>query len=136
MSNCSCSCSNRNDCIIIALAASIIIGITAAILRYIAVITVTPAFLWVVFGIAVAFLALAFIAGLNSRGCADECVCRTLRVWLGAVLITILLAVVLLAIAFAATSVLGAILTGVLIAAFSAIITTTACFIFCIADCR
>ena len=55
MYNCSCSC--RNSCGALAIIASIIIGVVATVLRITAVITVTPAFLWTTFGIAVGYLA-------------------------------------------------------------------------------
>ncbi len=50
MSGFCCNCSNKCACT--SIIASIIIGIVAGILRITGVITVTPAFLWVVFGIA------------------------------------------------------------------------------------
>ena len=53
------SCETRRDCTGIALIFSIIAAIITAFLQITAVITVTPVFLWVVFGIAVAYLALA-----------------------------------------------------------------------------
>ena len=51
-------CNCRNNCTSIAVVVSIIIGIITAFLRITGVITVTPAFLWVVFGIAVVYLAV------------------------------------------------------------------------------
>ena len=51
-------CNCRNNCTSIAVVVSIIIGIITAFLRITGVITATPAFLWVVFGIAVVYLAV------------------------------------------------------------------------------
>ena len=123
-------CENRN-CLVIAVAASVIIGITTAILTFIATITVGTAFLWVVFGIAVAFLAVLLIA-VGTRALRAFCCARNaLSALLIGILGTILLSLVLLAIEFAATSVLGAIITGALLAFFSLIITASACIISC-----
>ncbi len=106
---------------------SLILGVIAAFLQITAVITVTPAFLWVLFGIAVGFLAIGF---LTCGGCADSCSsCRSLGAFLIGALGTILLSVVLLGITFAATSVLGAILVGALVFFFFLTVTSAACLI-------
>ncbi|MBQ2315802.1 MAG: hypothetical protein II372_00690, partial [Clostridia bacterium] len=60
---------------------------------------------------------------------------QTVDGWLLSTLGTILLSVVLLAVPFAATSVWGAVLTGVLISLLSLLLTLTACVIKCLA-CR
>ena len=118
-----------------ALIASIILGFVAAILRFTAVITVTPAFLWVTLGIGVVYLlALLFVTALREDICR-RCFAQTLDGWVLSALGTILLSVVLLAVPFAATSGWGAVLTGVLIAFISLLLTLTACVIKCLA-CR
>lgn len=127
-----CNCRTRFDCTTLAIMASLIIGIATAILRFTAVITVPVVFLWVTFGIAVLFLALTLFATLISRRArASGCLCDSVPFLLIGILVTILASVVLLAVEFAATSVLGAIITGVLLAAFSLIFTTAACFVKC-----
>ncbi len=135
MGKCSCQC--KYDCVSLAVAASIIIGIIAAILRYTAVIAVTPAFLWVVFGIAIVYLAVLLVssAAIRAAGVRD-CVCSRLPAVLTGVLGTVLTAVILLAVPFAATSALGAIITGVLLFSFALLITTTACLIKCAVGCN
>ncbi|MBE6798424.1 MAG: hypothetical protein E7525_01385 [Ruminococcaceae bacterium] len=136
MINCNCNCNRRVDCSILALAASIIIGIVAGILRFTAVITLTVPFLWVTFGIALGFLVLLFLKALiGGRTCNNECVCAALPLLLLGILVTLLTSVILLGITFVATSVIGAIVTGVLLAAFSLIFTSTACFVRCTANC-
>ena len=57
--------------------ASVIIGIVAGIFRGIALITITPAFLWVVFGIAVVYLAILLLAspGNISEGSCGSSEC-------------------------------------------------------------
>ena len=131
-SNCGC----KYNCTGIALAASLIIGIITAFLRITAVITVTPAFLWVMFGVGIVYLAVtlltsSFLRERNNNGC----VCQSLSVSLVGVLGTILLSVILLAIEFAATSVIGAIFTGALLFFFALAVSSTACLIKCIVRC-
>lgn len=120
---------NRNECLIIAIASSIVIGIVSAVLRITGIITVTPAFLWVVFGIAVVYLAIAFVTSSLRRfdtPCSARSIVATL---IAGILGTVLFSVILLGIAFVATSTVGAVLTGLLLASFSLIITTTACLV-------
>ena len=127
-----CNCRTRFDCTTLAIIASLIIGIAAAILRYTAIITVPVVFLWVTFGIAVAFLAITLFSALMIRRIRNNrCLCDSIPFLLLGILVTILASVILLAFEFAATSVLGAIITGVLLAAFSLIFTSAACFVKC-----
>ncbi len=134
MSNLNCRC--RSNCTGIAVAASIIIGIITGFLRFSAAITVTPAFLWVLFGIAVVYLAVTVITSAALRTTSiQSCLCSNLPVLLTGILGTILTSIVLLAITFVATSVTGAIITGILLTFFSLIITSTACLVKCISGC-
>ncbi len=130
-------CRVKIDCVGIGLFASVVIGIIAAVLRFTAVITVTPAFLWVAFGIAVFFLAATLLSSLLSRRVGTAgCVCRILPALLGGILVTVLTSVLLLGVEFAATSVLGAIITGILLAALSLIFILTACLAKCFVGCE
>ncbi len=126
-------CDSKRDCTTAAVIASVIIGIIAAFLRITAVITVAPVFLWVVFGIAVVYLAvlLAAATASSSPGCNGT----TLTALLVGILGSILTATVLLAIPFVATSVIGAIITGALLLFFSLLITATACYVKCLVAC-
>lgn len=134
MINISCDC--KSDCTTLGIIAGIIIGIITGILRFTATITVTPAFLWVVLGIATVYLAiLLFTAGQHRTG-GRYCRCQSLKALLGGILGTALTSVVLLAVPFAATSVLGAIITGLLLTFLSVIFTSTACLVFCTTDCN
>ena len=133
MYNCSCSC--RNNCGALAIIASIIIGVVATVLTITAVITVTPAFLWTTFGIAVGFLAVSLLALSPARPYLRDCLCPILPLFLAGILGTVLTSVILLAITFAATSIAGAIITGLLLTFFSLIITSTACLVKCVAGC-
>ena len=130
-------CNQRTTCCGLSIVVSFFLGVIAAILRIMGVITVTPAFLWVVFGIAVVYLAIVLaISALNNSECSPKCVCRTLSLLLTGVLGTILTSVILLAITFVTTSVVGAIITGALIAFFSLLLTASACLVKCYAGCR
>ncbi len=129
-------CSCKSNCSVVSIIASIIIGVIAAVLRATAVIAVTPAFLWVVLGVAVVYLAIALLTTAHSASpSARGCICPVLSVFLTGVLGAILTSVILLAINFSATSIIGAILTGGLAAFFSLIFTETACLIKCLARC-
>ncbi len=129
-------CNNQNNCTGIAVVASIIIGIITAFLVFSAVIALTPAFLWVLFGIAIVYLAIVLVlATLGGERKTRGCVCSILPVLLTGILGTILTAVVLLGITFAATSVIGAIIAGLLLAFFSLTVTETACLVQCTARC-
>ncbi len=132
MSTSDCGC--RGSCTTAALIASIAIGIIAAFLRITAAITVTPAFLWTVFGIAVVYLGVLLIASVSVKCCDNyPCCIRTiLTVLLLAILATVLFSVILLAIEFVATSIVGAVITGLLLLSFSLTLTETACLIRCI----
>lgn len=132
--NCNCSCNRGAQCSLLAIGASAIVGIIATLLTITAVITVTPAFLWVLLGIAVVYLAVNLIvsASFKCRRICD-CIDTPLSLVLAGILGTILLSIVLLAITFPATSVLGAIIVGLLLFFFSLLITSTVCLIRCLA---
>lgn len=134
MSNLTCGC--RNECIGISVLASIVIGIITAFLTFSATITVGNAFLWVALGIAVLFLALAFlVSGFIRYSGIRSCICRSLSLLITGIAGSILTALILLAIEFAATSIIGAIITGLLLLSFSLIITSVICIIRCATDC-
>ena len=133
MSNFSCGC--RRDCVVRALIVSAIIGVLTAFLQITAVITVTPAFLWVAFGIAVVYLGVLALATARTSRTEQGC-CRALNSVLAGILGTALFAVVLLAVGIVATSVISAILVGLLLFFLALILTGTACLIRCFADCE
>lgn len=127
----------KNNCTGIAVVASIIIGIITAFFRITAVITVSSAFLWIVFGVAIVYLALTLAAtAVADDNRLGNCVYTTLSTLLISILGTILLSVVLLAITFAATSVVGAVLTGLLLFFFSLMVSSVACLVKCFARCN
>lgn len=132
LSNCNFKC----NCTVAALIVSVIIGVIAAFLQITGVITVAPVFLWVAFGIAIVFLGLLVVAAALA-GRTEQSVCgRTaLNALLVGILGTILFAVVLLAVGVTATSVVSAILVGLLLFFFTLTLTSSACFVRGLSDC-
>ncbi len=131
-----CDCNSRCRCTLWAVIVSVVIGIVAAFLQITAVITVTPAFLWVLFGIAIVYLAVLVIANAFNRdrlGC--ECRCTALSALLAGILGTVLFSVILLAVGAVAASVVSAILVGLLVLSFALTVGSTACYVRCLADC-
>jgi len=123
------TCCPRNNCVLFAVIISIIVGIASALLRFSAVITVTPAILWVFFGISAAYLfASPFITVFFRCVCIGSLLPFVLTALIG----TILTSLVLLTITFVATSVAGAIITGALAAFFTLTVTSTACLATCV----
>ena len=123
--NCHCSC--KGSCTVSAVIASVIIGVVTAFLQITGIITVAPVLLWVVFGIAVGYLAVLVAATVLPRRTEREgCLCSSVKA---------LLAGVLCAVGIAATSILSAILVGLLLFFFTLTLTSSACFVLCLADC-
>lgn len=120
---------NKPSCVGIAVIASVILGVITAFLRITAVITITPAFLWVALGIAIGYLAI--LLATTGYGRANSCRYGSgaLTAVLAGILGTALISVILLAVTFAATSVIGAILAGLLILFLSLIVSATACLV-------
>lgn len=116
-------------CTGLATAVSVVLGVLTAVFLYTGLIAVTPVFLWVAFGIAVAALGALYV--LAAQPGRSRAVCAQSRILAGS-LGTILTALILLAFGFAATSVVGAIVAGFLGFFFSLLITATACGINCL----
>lgn len=126
MTFCNCKCS----CTLLSGVASLILGVIAAFLQITGAITVTTAFLWVVLGIGVGYLAILLPASaLRQNGSLCVCICAAVNALLAGALGSILLAVILLAVGVVATSIVSAILVGLLIAFFALLISNTACLI-------
>lgn len=126
-------CNFRCNCTVAAVVASLLVGVVTAFLQITAVITVTPVFLWVAFGIAVVYLGVLAAAGGRTERCG--CLCVILNTLLVGILLTILFALILLAVGITATSVISAILVGLLLFSFTLTLTSTACFAKCLSDC-
>ena len=130
-----CSCGCRRSCALAAVVASAILGVVAAFLQISGTITVTPAFLWVVLGIAVVYLGVLVVATALRRGERQACLCSALSAVLAGILGSALFAVVLLAVGIVATSVLSAVLVGLTVAGLALTVTGSACLVRCLADC-
>ncbi len=130
--------SNNNEycvgCIGGGVIASLVIGIIAAILRFTAVITLAPAFLWVALGVAIVYLGIVLLTP-GSRH-TSNCVCESLSAFLTGILGTVLTSLILLGVAFAATSVLGAIISGALLFFFSFTVISAVCLVKCKYGCN
>lgn len=136
MSLITCNCSSRCSCTLAAVVASVVIGVLTAFFQITGAITVTPVFLWVVFGIAVVYLGILLAAAAQARRAEpSSCLCASLNAVLVGILGSILLAVVLLAFGIAATSVVSAILVGLLLFSFTLALVSSACLVRCLADC-
>ena len=115
MTNNCCTC--RRNCMVLALIASGLIGVVAAFLRITGVITVPTAILAGAFVLAAVYLAtLLVVSSLLRAQFENGCLCP--------------------AVPFAATSVVGALVTGVLAAGASLIFAGTACLVKCLTDCN
>ena len=126
-----CNCQFRCSCVIAAVVVSVILGVIAAFLQITGTITVTPAFLWVVLGVAIGYLGiLLFTANRERSGC-----CAALGTVLAGILGAALFAVVLLAVGITATSVVSAILVGLLVLFAALTVAGTACLVRCATGC-
>lgn len=131
MCNSHCSC----PCTIGVVIASAILGIVAAFLQIAGVITVSLIFPIVVLGIAVVYLGI-LAATSAICPCEDErCRCSALNTVLAGILGSVLFSAVLLAVGIVATSVLSAILVGLVVFFGTLTLTATACYVRTQADC-
>ncbi len=126
----------RCNCSAVSVIAAVFLGVVTAFLQITGVITVTTAFLWVLFGIAVGYLAVLLVADRFRGDDGCQCRCTLLDGVLTGALGTILFSVVLLAVGIVATSVISAILSGLLLFFFTLLIASTAQYIRCLADCN
>ena len=127
-----CGCNFKCSCTLWALIASLLAGVIGAFLQITAAITLTPVFYWVAFGIAVGYLGLLAVTSREKLPCTC---CAALNAVLLGILITIFFAGILLLVTFPATSILGAIIVGLLSAGFTLMILATVCLIRCITGC-
>ena len=133
MCNMNCKC----GCTLWAIVVSVILGIIAAFLQITGVITVGTSFLWIVLGVAIAYLAILLLAVsvYQRENGACECICEAIGLLIVAILGSVLFSAILLAIGGVAAGAVGAILVGLLIAFFFLTLSSTGCLVKCIADC-
>ncbi len=126
-------CNDRWTCPALAVVASVLVGVVAAFLQITAIITVAPLFIQAVFGIAVLYLAVTLLAAaLTDRESCHICLRPALKAQLVGILGSALVSLILLAVGFAATSIIGAIFIGLLLFFFSLALTATACVVKCL----
>ena len=132
MTLCNCKCS----CGILSAVISLIIGVIAAFLQITGAIAVTAVFLWVVAGVALGYLGILLLASAVQQQCSRcGCICVSLSTLLAGALGSIFFAAVLLAVGIAATSVISAILVGLLVFFLALTLAGSACYVKCLADC-
>ena len=137
MCNTNCNCYPKISCTVIAVIASIIIGVITAFLTTTATVAITTTLLYAALGTAAVYLAVTLLTAPFVRGeCSLKCVCSALSALIWGILGTILTSIILLVFDFAATSIIGAIITGAFAAFVALIFTATACYIKCIIGCN
>jgi len=125
-----CCCERNNSCAVLGVTVSIILGIIAAFLRYFAVIAPAAAFYWVLLGIGVVYPAVLLFSAFRNEG-NRSCICRVLPLFILGTVGTIITSLLLLGITFAATSIIGAVITGLSVGFFALIISGVLCIINC-----
>lgn len=131
-----CNCIFKSRCTTSAILAGILIGVISAFLQITGTAIITPAFLLGSLVLAVLFLALLLLSvSLAPKTSIRECLCDVLTILLAGILGTVLLALILIASGITATSVISAILVGILLFFLTLIFTGAACFIRCIIFC-
>lgn len=128
-------CNCRFNCTLLALILGVVAGVAAAFLLITGGLTLTPVFLAVAFAVAVVYLGV-LVATVSARRGAVGCLCRTLQTVLAGILGTVATAVILLLTGITATSVMSAILVGLLAFFFVLMIAGAACYVRCLADCE
>lgn len=126
-------CDNRWTCPAVAVVFSVLVGVVTAFLRITAVITVAPLFFQATIAVAVLLLAVTLLsASATSNDSCNICLRCALKAQLAGILGSIATALILLAVDFAATSIIGAVFVGLLLFFFSLALTATACMVKCL----
>ena len=125
-------CERRSNCVVLAAVVSTFVGILLAVLQYTAVITLAPVFSWVVLGAAIAALVLTLLVTAFGNCQVKRCI----RVVLPALIIgafgALFSAFIILAVGFAATSIIGAIFVGLMFGFITLVATSFTCVIKCL----
>ena len=130
-------CACPSGCMALGLVVSGTVGTAAALLRIAGVLAVPAPVLVGVFVLAAVYLAtLLVVTALLRSQFGEGCRCPAVRGILAGIPATALSALMLLAIPFGATGVVGALVTGILAAGISLIFWGTACLVKCLTGCR
>lgn len=131
-----CSCKCRCECTVFAIIASVIAGVVAAFLNFSLTIAVPQFVLWIFFGVALIFLAVALLAApFVDKKESDGCLCGVVSALIAGVLGTVLISLVLV-LADIAAGLLASVLTGLLFGFFTLTVTSVACLIKSIFNCQ
>ena len=131
------NCCCKRDCVLTAVIAAVIVGIVTAFLQITGTITVTTVFPWAALGIAVVYLGALLVSAVIARRTeCNTCIAGSIEAVLTGILGTILFAAILLAVGIVATSVINAILVGILAAAMTLTFAGIACFVKCLIGCN
>lgn len=133
MNNCNCNC--KCPCTATALVVSAILGVIAAFLQISGTIDVVPMFLMGVLGIGVVYLGILLATSAVCPCEQSRCRCSALNTLLAGLLGSILFSTITLAVGIAGTSVVSAILVGVVVFFTALTFTATACYVRIQADC-
>lgn len=131
MTNCSC----RFSCTSVGVILSVIVGVVTALLTVTGTVTIAPVFFTVAAATAAGALIILFLAAVFGRFGCSCCVQNSIAAVLIGVLGVLATAAILTSVVFAATSILGAVVTGLLLAFLSLIFVSYACLIRCLTDC-
>ena len=136
---CFLKCFSKMSCTALSVLISLVAGVVAFVLTITGAVGIFTPFVWIGFGIAVAFLFITFLVAAFTDECDKKergCICRTLSTLQFGALGAILTALVLLGVDFGGISVIGAIVYGALFFFFVLLITSLICLARCYADCR
>ena len=129
-------CECKRNCTLAALIFSIAVGVLTACFQSTGVITGTSVFLQVVFGGSIVYLGTLLIAAALRRPTEEvDCPCNVVGLLLIAILGAIVTALSLLAVGSVATSIINAILVGLLLFFFALEVAMTACYVRCLNGC-
>ena len=131
------NCNCKTGCTALGLIASLVAGIVALVLTITGTITISTLFAWIGFGVAIGLLIVTLLVAASTDESRKErgCICKALSTLQLGALGTILTALVLLAVGFAATSIIGAIVYGAFIFFFVLLLTSVICLARCYASC-
>ncbi len=132
MTNCTC----RFSCTAVAAVLALIAGIVTALLTVTGTIVVAPVFFLVAVSVAAVALVLLYLGSVFGRLGCTECQRNAINTILVGIIGALIAGIILIAVGFAATSIIGAILTGFLLVFLTLIFVGTACFIRCATYCR
>lgn len=128
MTNCNCNCTCRCNCALLSLIIGAVLGVLAAFTQITGGLTFPVAFLWSAVGLAAVYLAV-LLASVCCCRCDSPCLCTNLKLTLLGILGTALTGTILLVVGITATSVVSAILVGLLVLSLSVLLGGAACYV-------